>query len=802
MTLPFENDTGAIVKKLADRSIQADKRRNLFIITTIAFAVCLITTLALYAFGKSYELKTFLQGRYQAAVIGADPQIIAILSDDDTIEMIGTEASLNRVRVDDYTLNVNYRDKNDVYLRSINLTGRLPETENEVAVSSSFLEHTRREISMDQKIMLPLKDGDAEYTVCGIIHDDGSNRRYEVLVSDAFLQACCTGRIPYEGVLRMKAGEAFKPEELKIMIYSCLSGYGIEESRIAFSSSYFESIDNSSRDTLIVLAVSILIVIACGVVIYSLFYISVAGKIREYGRLRVIGMTKKQIKKMMWKESRKLSLLSIPAGCALGGVLGYALVPKGWYLPNSMMCILGAAVITEIAVVLSVNNPVKIAASVPPVEAVRIATTTDTTKGLATKRLGRKLSPQNLAKLNFMRNRKKVVITLLSLGFSGVLLMCGATYFCSVDENELARQRFGGKEIAVLLSPGAGITLQDSYVEEMARLQENNPLSDTLINELLTCEDITEIKEVKGIAASVFLPENTGAESSMDEMVYALSKEQTADRKACLLSGTMDYDTLVQEYGILVDDHKNNLATFYGYHLKLGDHIEILSDTGEKITFTIAGIVDFGKEYNGDSFFLPADLTTKLRSQINNFNTQLLIRTELQNLPAVEQFVFEKLSGKQDLTIESYTDVLAYMRGHLKAYTTPIYGLVIFIALFGVINLINTLMTNLVSRQQEFGILQSIGLTGKQLATMLRIESLYYVLGTMAITLTVGTAAGYGLCLLFDQVGVFGKLHYTFPIAQAMIFFAALLVIAGVYSWLAERYCRKQPLVERIKTME
>ena len=61
MTWPFENDTSAITKKLANRSIKADKRRNIFIIVTIAFAACLMTVLALYTFGKSHELKTFLQ---------------------------------------------------------------------------------------------------------------------------------------------------------------------------------------------------------------------------------------------------------------------------------------------------------------------------------------------------------------------------------------------------------------------------------------------------------------------------------------------------------------------------------------------------------------------------------------------------------------------------------------------------------------------------------------------------------------------------------------------------------------------
>lgn len=45
MTLPFENDTGPVIKKLASRSIQTDKRRNLFVIVTIALAAALMAAI-------------------------------------------------------------------------------------------------------------------------------------------------------------------------------------------------------------------------------------------------------------------------------------------------------------------------------------------------------------------------------------------------------------------------------------------------------------------------------------------------------------------------------------------------------------------------------------------------------------------------------------------------------------------------------------------------------------------------------------------------------------------------------------
>ena len=42
MTWPFENDTSAIVKKLAGRSMQADKRNKAFLLLTIAISVCMV----------------------------------------------------------------------------------------------------------------------------------------------------------------------------------------------------------------------------------------------------------------------------------------------------------------------------------------------------------------------------------------------------------------------------------------------------------------------------------------------------------------------------------------------------------------------------------------------------------------------------------------------------------------------------------------------------------------------------------------------------------------------------------------
>lgn len=93
----------------------------------------------------------------------------------------GSIPLVDSFRVDDYTLNVNFRDSNNLYLYSTEFVGNLPDKENEVAVSEAYLKHIGRPVELNQEIELPLQNGkNANFTVCGLLHDDGANRRYQV----------------------------------------------------------------------------------------------------------------------------------------------------------------------------------------------------------------------------------------------------------------------------------------------------------------------------------------------------------------------------------------------------------------------------------------------------------------------------------------------------------------------------------------------------------------------------------------------------------------------------------------------
>ena len=112
MTLPFENDTGPVIKKLASRSIQTDKRRNLFVIVTIALAAALMAAIFCAGAGSDRKLEADIRGQYQAVVVNCDRDMIERLKDCPEVEHWGLSQNYGSDRYGDSVLTVEYADAN------------------------------------------------------------------------------------------------------------------------------------------------------------------------------------------------------------------------------------------------------------------------------------------------------------------------------------------------------------------------------------------------------------------------------------------------------------------------------------------------------------------------------------------------------------------------------------------------------------------------------------------------------------------------------------------------------------------
>ena len=108
MTWPFENDTSVAEKKLASRSLKADKRRNLFVIVTIALAVCLMGTICFICSAQEAQTLDHILGQYQAGCDGLTREEIARLTDAGRFEKWGYTADAGTVRYQDSILTVSF----------------------------------------------------------------------------------------------------------------------------------------------------------------------------------------------------------------------------------------------------------------------------------------------------------------------------------------------------------------------------------------------------------------------------------------------------------------------------------------------------------------------------------------------------------------------------------------------------------------------------------------------------------------------------------------------------------------------
>lgn len=181
--------------------------------------------------------------------------------------------------------------------------------------------------------------------------------------------------------------------------------------------------------------------------IYNAFSISVAERTRQFGILKSIGATKKQIRASVRYEALVLSLLGIPigliVGCAGIGITLWAIRDTFMALmPNAEtqmrlalhpVALLIAAVIALITVLISAAVPARRAARLQPIEAIRSTADIRTkAKEVRTSRLTEKLFGFEgaMGAKNFKRNKKGYRATVLSL-FMSVVLFISASSFCA-----------------------------------------------------------------------------------------------------------------------------------------------------------------------------------------------------------------------------------------------------------------------------------------------------------------------------------------------------------------------------------
>lgn len=791
MTWPFENDTSAIIKNLAKKNLKADKSRNILLIIAIAFATCLIMATTLYFFGTRRASLNEANGLYQATVTDLTEEDVLMLQKDKRVQT-GMSYLVGMVSYGDYKLTVRTIDENLISVAKYpEMQGTLPGTGNEIAITQAFLSKAGLDVTIGDTISLDLGKGKKEFQICGILPVKGTN--YSLYVSEEYVKNLDPPPL-CSAYVRLINSEGWSKDAIKNELSAIVEEWGLKQGQLELSTYYFSLIEQRGFQYLTVITtISLIVALACALVIYSLFFVSIIKKTNEYGKLRTIGTTGRQIKRIVFKEGRHLSQIAIPIGILSGGVAGFFLAPIGWDIATAFLIAIISGLLVYVCVMLSIIKPARIASCVTPIEAIRFASINSVTSKATTNKLHRPLSAVRLAKLNFSREKKKAVLTIVSLGICGTLLMASSAYFNSIDPSNMARRSFPYGEIRVELGDYGP---QAHNSEQFYNLQKRNLLTNHIINGVLNIDGVNAVKEYKGSVLSVTLP--TGDQEPL--VADAFTSEEQSLIENYLIEGTADLHELIQNNGIVLAGG-NQWKDIFGWDIREGDELTLNAGSGNSIEVKVMGIVHADIPYGGyNTLFIPLEILSSF-VPLDNLTYQFIVDTDKDSWRSVKEQIQGLFPATANVYISTFDDWVQSFEEKLLNYRMPVYIFIMLIGVFGVINLLNTLITNMLTRKREFGILQAVGLNHRQLEKILLTEGLFYTIAVFAVSIVLGTVAGILLCRVFSAMSVFGVVTYHFPVLEMTGYFVLMLVVQMSFSYSTIKQLQKQTLVEQIKEL-
>ena len=793
MTWPFENNTNGIVKNLAKRNLKSEKRRNIMVIISVVLAAFLISLSGLVGVSLMQTEKKKVIDTYEATYVQVDESHIEELKQVPEFARVGEYYMYGK---ESSTQGFNgffaYADKETLYMArsQMNLAdGDLPEEKNEIAVSKEWLSKFFPDSHIGDSVTLDTESFSGDYTITGILDTTGQEKQnmYSFLISKEMLEQCKKyepdGFFAYVHLKNVDQldGELIKSYVQKIKEELQIPGVG-------FQDAYFRYIDGdiSMENVLLLMAFAGIVLVGGCVVIQSIFRISIIDKIKSYGQLRTIGATKKQIMRIVKKEGHSLGWKGMSIGILLGLGVTLLLFPRGFSLLGYLLVIGCTVLICWTMICLSIRKPVKLAANISPVEAVRF---TSPQKKIKNRTKRKKISPCSLGMLNFRRDWKKTVSIMFSLSLGGILLLAVSSLLILQSPEKLARQYFKNGDYKIYM---------DSDKEHIDLLKQGNPLNEELKQEILDIDGVEEILVTRKSAGFEATSHGITEHGTCD----MITKENRKLLTQAVVEGSMpDNNGILLPYEYRGFDGKE----------KLGETIEL--SLGEKtIPVTILGFFDadqivFASGHgtlgvDGPMMFLSEELLQELIPDVTHFDYSWDIVCDSDKSEKVGKALENLVVSHTDIGLDTFED-----RVDSFGYMSVVYGIMQviswFIFLFGVINLINTTLSNQYSRRQENSVLCSVGLAPKQLAQMAVWEGMGYVVSSILLMLAIGLPITLLVWRKFSISSYAGRiLPYEFPWLQMGVYVVVLVTVEFILSVWTIRRQKKQSLIEQMRAME
>lgn len=843
------------IPTLSKRMFRASRGRNLVAVLAILLTTMMFTTLFTLSQSMSQNLieMTFRQTGYnaEASMRGLSEEQADLIANHPDVEELGRSIVLGLAENRELSgRSVEIRWANEPYAQhsyALPTTGHLPQAADEIALDTLTLDRLGIPHELGAPVTLEWRkdssDPDAEtiradFTLCGFWEGNQSSYSSMAWVSRVYADKM-TG-----GVLSADPNQIFGLYMVQVNLYSdqnieeamerVLADTGLSELEYSVNLAYSPEMGAvAAQENLPMYLGMGLVFIAGYLIIYNIFQISVTADVQFYGKLKTLGTTTRQLKKLIYNQANRLCIVGIPAGLILGWLLGTVLVPvlmgsmEGTAVVSaSPMIFIGSALFAWATVLISCLRPACLAGKISPIEALRMSDADSGSKKKVKRHRG-SASLSSMAWDNLWRNKKRTVTVICSLTL-GLVLLSGFYAKNAAFDIE--------KYLADLTI--ADFTLSDSSSEDY--LNGYDPHGTTLTGELVSAAESQQGLEAVGHQYSAQIDWQMD-EATLQNVAAFYTEERLADwesydpagaqalrdalssgRASATLYGLdgIPLDTITQQQYLMEGSFDAAAFASGDYILAVGPSVEPGESYPVLPTSPVGSVVELnGRSYTVMAIVYPLNPVTQLAPQQGENGKfalsfilptaafreqwpdhtlrQLFLNTDDSHIESMQAFLDEYMaSTNPGLPVTSRQTMAEQYQTQTRSSAVMGNAVSVVIALVGVLNFINSMVTAIVSRRREFAVMQSVGMTKKQLCRMLVNEGLYYAGLTLLFSYLISAfAVGVVVRAMVED----GFTTFRFTLLPLVACTPVLIFFAVLIPYLCFRNLEKHSIVERLR---
>lgn len=827
-----------LLNRLTVKNLKLNKKRTTVTIIGIILATALICGVATLVSSYLESTKEFIkktQGDYHYEFINVPIKEAFNIPNNENIE------SSYNTHTYDYT-----QVSEDVFVQLVEVSniekmgiqieeGRLPQGEREIAVTENNYSE-----KIGDKITLNLSDkGIIEYTIVGIVNitDDSLNKKNNSKGKEYFTALAQIKSLDKDA----KVNVYVKFKNLNERIDTASEILGIDKTtlnaletnnRAKTEKNLFENetnkyvisgnirliqiesgdyIDSTLEMVFAISAIIMVIVIFTSVFcIKNSFEISITEKVKQYGMLSSLGATSKQIKKNVLYEAFRLGIIGIPLGVLFGTLVifivlkivekisGSSLLGMNFIFSTNLLVIILSIILSIITIYLSARKASKKASKISPIEAIRSNEDIKINpKKLKTPKFIKGIFGigGDIAYKNLKRNKKKFRTAIVSIVMCITVFIAMNTFINDIYKAKTAT--IESKNYTIVID-GDDFKFLQTMAKELNLDRYSIIRINFVYNETLEDHKSAEAKQstdvnLKGApSVSVISLGNEEYERYIEKL--GLKYEDVKDKGILYDSYTETIET--------EERTRHRVIRIYDY--KEGDVITSKLNSPEinvnvDFSIEIAKVTDIeplGLDQSGTraTIIISDEMMDKI-GDMSPLSYSLCIDTE--NDKVVEEKINDNYMNSGHIrNVSNYADVIREEQATSLTTSIFLYGFVIATALIGITNIFNTITTSMELRQKEFAHLKAIGMTRKEFNKMISLESLFYILKSLIISIPLGLILSYIIHLAFE---INLEMPYEFPIIGILIsiIVASLLIIAIMRYSL--RKINKQNIIETMR---